>query len=224
MVSPDSIESLKRILKLQEVPENVLQEVQIRTQMFHRSGASGPLPVLGLIDAVRSLGLAPLPEVVSQAEVDWGRFPNDGSIRVEARFNGAWMPGVYLGFVEHGTLAIRLDGDSFIKECRKHIVRLASQINDFEEEPLTAQQKLVLEEEKENPDIQEPEAEAVEDLPGIDWSKINPGDKFYYEHNDDYLDCEFVRLSGDLVTIKVDGRNRAVGRDKLTFAASAVGG
>ena len=72
--------------------------------------------------------------------------------------------------------------------------------------------------------IQEPEAEAVEDLPGIDWSKINPGDKFYYEHNDDYLDCEFVRLSGDLVTIKVDGRNRAVGRDKLTFAASAVGG
>lgn len=224
MVSPENIDALKRILKLEEVPENVLQEVEIRTQMFHKSGASGPLPLIGLIDAVRHLGLAPLPDAPQMEKVAWENYPSNGTVRVEARFNGAWMPGVYLGFVAHGTLAVRLDGDAFIKECRPGIVRLATQVVEYEQEPMTAKQKLVVEQEKDNPDIADVEDEVVQENPGIDWGTIKPGDQFYFEHDNDYLDCEFVRLAGNRVTVKIDGKCRAVGKNKLTFAGSAVGG
>ena len=111
MIHPDDANSLRRILGIDDssIPPDVEAEYSIRANAYHRDGNSGPLRTLALIDLTRYLGLAPPNVAKKTAPVDWRQFPHDGSTRVEAYFFGAWMPGVYLGFVESGTLAVRLD-------------------------------------------------------------------------------------------------------------------
>lgn len=118
-------ETLRRILGLTEVPADVAAEYGVRIEMFHRGGDSGPLKTLGLIDLVRSLGYKRKPVDVVVEKVDWRQYPGNGTVLVEALYSGAWQPGVYLGPIEGGTLAVRLDGDPMVKECRAHMLRLA---------------------------------------------------------------------------------------------------
>jgi hypothetical protein len=128
MIVPQDEEALKRLLGVNEVPDNVKAEYEIRIGMFHRgAGERGPLGGIGLVDMLRSLGLcSPQPHEKENAGVDWRSLPTDGSIRIEAKYFGGWQPGIYLGLVQWGTLAIRLDEDVKVKECRKDRVRLAT--------------------------------------------------------------------------------------------------
>jgi hypothetical protein len=109
----------------QSLPERVEHECAIRTKMYHSAGSSGPLGALALIAMLRALDLGPKPDPDQPARIDWRQYPDDGTVRVEARYFGGWQPGVFLGFIANGTLAIRLDNQEGIAECRYDIVRLA---------------------------------------------------------------------------------------------------
>jgi len=120
--------SLQRMLGV-EAPEEVRAECELRTRMYHADGNSGPLGSVALIEMVRWMGLSPKNVERPVEKVDWRQYPQDGTVRVEARFFGAWMPGRFLGFVEAGTLAVRLEEDATVKECRPDMVRLADGIS-----------------------------------------------------------------------------------------------
>lgn len=125
MIDQFDEETLRRITGLENIPEDLLAEYNIWRKMYHSAGSSGSLGSIGCIGAARSLGYGP--KVVEKVEekVSWRDYPHDGSTRVEAHFFGSWQPGVYLGFVDSGMLAIRLDDDDNVKECLPHVVRLA---------------------------------------------------------------------------------------------------
>lgn len=198
------------------IPDEVRRECAIRTRMFHSSGHSGPMGALGLIDAIRSLGYGPDEPVVMPAKVNWREYPQDGSTKVEAKFFGQWMRGAFLGFVEAGTLAVRLEDDGIVRECRPDMVRLAEVREEPEEGPDARIELLdVVELDEpvevpvEEPDQQaeepieepmdsepaaeesdEPEPPAVEQLavPKVD---PQPGDLVWVEEDDDVKDAIF---------------------------------
>lgn len=190
------------------IPDEVRRECAIRTRMFHSSGHSGPMGALGLIDAIRSLGYGPPEPVVVPVKVNWREYPQDGSTKVEAKFFGQWMRGAFLGFVESGTLAVRLDDDGIVRECRPDMVRLAEVEEEPEEGPDARIELLdVVElddpvevpaeapvERAEEPVVDEPvdehEAPAVEQLavPTVD---PMPGDLVWVEEDDDVKDATF---------------------------------
>jgi hypothetical protein len=109
---------------LGEVPEDVRVECDLWTKWYHSAGAGGALGPLALIAMLRLLGYAPPKVEKTDAVIDWRQVPVPTP--VDAKFGGVWMRGVYLGFVESGTLAVRLDGDDYVHECRKECVRMAT--------------------------------------------------------------------------------------------------
>lgn len=126
-IAPQDEETIKRITGLSEIPDDIRKEYMMRASMYHGDGNTGPLRTAMLIDLVRFLGYSK-PEIKpSVNKVDWRNYPQDGSVRVFARFFGNDMPGVFKGFVESGTLAILLDGDDYIRECRPDMVSIATE-------------------------------------------------------------------------------------------------
>lgn len=126
MVHHENEQSLLRILGGRSVPADVLDEVAMRTRMFHADGNRGPLPTIALVDAVRFCGKTRPVEAVQGGKIDWRSFPQDGSTHVEAKINDAWIHGIFLGFVSGGTLMVRVDGIEFVQECSPVNVRLSS--------------------------------------------------------------------------------------------------
>jgi len=127
LIAPQDEQTLQRFLGCQEIPAAVAAEYEIRKRMFDMDGSAGPLGTVGLIDLVRSLGLGPKAPDPIPTDVNWRDYPQDGSVRVMAGpFFGDMQPGVFLGFVQYGTLAIRTDFDQAVHECRKDMVRLAT--------------------------------------------------------------------------------------------------
>ena len=222
MVTPSDIESLKRILKTEAIPDDILREVSMRTVLFHRDGNSGSLKTLALIEAVRFLGYEPQFEEPKAPVVDWRTIPGDGSFRVEARFNGAWMPGVFLGLVEHGTCAVRLDDDEFVRECRPDMVRIEGQ--EPKAADLVEDRKVRTKKEKK---IEQPaptrkvHTEDKNGDPVIDWAAVVPGDEFYAEVDGDYVESKLVSQDGDEVVVLVGEEEKRVKKVGLVFAKLA---
>jgi hypothetical protein len=132
--------SLQRLLGTSNLPEPLLDEVEICTLMYHRDGGSGPLGSLALIAMLRRMRLGPTEAPRSEVKTDWQSLPQDGSVHVKAHYFGDWLDGVFLGFVEHGTLAIRINGDGVIRECRPDIVRYVEtrELREAIEDPVPA--------------------------------------------------------------------------------------
>lgn len=222
MMLPSDYDSLKRILKVEDVPDDVRREVSLRTILYHRDGNSGPLRTLALIDAIRFLGYEPHTEEPKPTAVDWRTVPDDGTVRVEARFNGTWMAGSYIGIVEHGTVAVKMDHDEFVRECRPDMVRFEGVEAKIEPEP----EKKPTAKRKERK-IEAPVAarkvhkEDRNGDPVIDWAAIIPGDKFYAEVDGDYVEAAFISHSGDEVTVSVGLENKVVKKAGLVFAQLA---
>jgi hypothetical protein len=121
MVIGEDHDTLRRLLG--EKPDAaVMAEYDIWLRMFHRAGGSGGLGLQSLMALVRKLDRAPAKPAEKPADKDWREVP-PGS-RVEALYHGEWHPGVYQGRVENGILAIKLDDDEFVRECRPHMVRV----------------------------------------------------------------------------------------------------
>jgi hypothetical protein len=126
-------ESLQRMLGVEphSFPPAVIAEYELRLQMFHGDGHSGPIGTVAIIDMLRSMKLGPRPRNELPKETDWVRMPKDGSVTVEAYVKSAedgehkWVIGTYLGIVGVGTLAVRLDGASWVHEFTRKDVRIA---------------------------------------------------------------------------------------------------
>lgn len=125
MIHPFDEDALRLATGLNELPKEVCDEYELWINCYHRTGGSGQLGAVGCVALVRLLGIKPPQLKQSQSAIDWREVPDDGSARVEALFFGGWQPGTFLGFVDAGTLAVRLDGEDVVKECRPDIVRLA---------------------------------------------------------------------------------------------------
>lgn len=143
--------TLQKILGKLEIPEAVEQEYAIRAQMYHTEG-TGALGIAMLIDLVRSLGYKPPTIKPPGEETDWRSYPQNGLTKIESMFFGSWMPGVFLGFCENGTLLCRMDHDDYVKEIRKDLVRVVSvltadQVTQVQEKVDVRGQMLELEEE-----------------------------------------------------------------------------
>lgn len=238
MIHPQDEQSLLRMLGTGPFPVPLMEEYEFRLSLFHRDGHSGPLGSIGLIDLVRSMRLGVRPAAKTDVRVNWRDLPQDGTTRVEARFFGAWQPGVFLGFVEAGTLAVRLDEDPIVRECRGDMVRLVG-VREPQaklEEPDARASLLENTGGDEKPveanaagrgdtvspvPAKEAAAEVAEeepdmDAPPRDWATVPAGARVWVEHDGDYRDATFVSQApdGELVV--------AVGEETLTVAAAAV--
>lgn len=222
MIHPEDEQYLLAMLGGALVPEDVRQEYELRVAMFHRAG-TGPLGPIGLVDLLRSLGHKPanMPEEVQN--VEWRDYPQDGSVRVEARFFGSWVPGVFLGFVEAGTLAVRLDDDDMVKECRRDMVRLAPK--DVPPPPERPPRADLLDDTQELPAVKDQVPDEPDDGPDgadyvpIDWSKVDAGAVVWVQPSpeEDILDGEFVSAEEGRIRVKLDGEE-----DTKEFPADAV--
>lgn len=139
MLIPEDEQMLCKILGVSALDADVVDEYQKRRKMYDRAGQSGPLGAVSLIDLLRHINkVAPGESKSAQQVVEWETLPQDGRTRVEARFFGGWVSGTFQGFVEHGTLAIRLDTDDYIRECRRDMVRLVK-VLDEKPEPVKSE-------------------------------------------------------------------------------------
>jgi hypothetical protein len=106
-----------------EISEEVKSEYETRLSMFHSDGNSGPLGSLALIDMVRSLGLGGRSRKVTGVAVNWRDVATNGTVCVIA--DGS--PGKFVGFCDHGLLAVRLDDNEFVQEFRASQVQIGVQ-------------------------------------------------------------------------------------------------
>ncbi len=227
----------------QSLPAKVEAECAIRTKMLHQVGPSGPLGPLALIAILRGLGQGPQPDAPRPDKTDWRQYPDDGTTRVEARFGGGWQPGVFLGFVQNGTLAVRLDNFADLVECRYDIVRLAP-IDmmlgpDGTYRAPEAELPVVMAE-SEPASIQPPEevgdgvaqelpsapVEPSETAPAApldpdepDWATVPAGSEVWIEYQDDYQRGKFLGCdeAGDLRVVLDGVGELTVGRTKVRY-------
>lgn len=228
MIHPEDSQLVQQMTGFDAVPEDVAAECGVRLAMYHRGGGTGPLGTLAVVDVLRSLGYKAEQERDAPAAVDWSAYPGNGSVRVEARFFGTWMPGRFHGFVEHGMLNVRLDNDDVHRECMPCIVRLAatSEAAGGADGRVDGQPDTVS-----SPD--EPAAEAIEIPPaepvgiasvadddpeppddGVDASLVEAlsavptGTKVWVEINDDYKDGVLHEVDGSgMVIVQIDGED-----------------
>jgi hypothetical protein len=221
MIHPQDERSLQRMLGESEIPTELVAEYELRLSLYHRDGNSGPLGTVGMIDLVRSLGLGRKPAVENAKVVSWRDYPNDGSVRVEARFFGEWMPGVYLGFVDSGTIAVRIDGDAFVKECRPDMVRIAKPEPEANDDIPDSRASLLESPKQDEPDVTEPKAERIavpqavaageDEVPDVNWSTVKSGSAVWAEVDGDYVNAEFVEAldlpEGTTLVVRVSGED-----------------
>jgi len=192
IISADE-EALGRMLGVPtaKIPERVLAEYELRLRMFHCNGNSGALGTIGLIDLVRSLGLAPPKAKDVEPATDWSRIPTNGSVRVLAKMNTdsgpEWVSGVYVGRVGLATLAVRLDGDLYVHEKSKKDVRIIRQ------SPV---------------DAKRPDSETASDTkeePGSWWDTIEDETPVMAEDGDDVVEGKFCGFNDGEVFVLVEG-------------------
>lgn len=193
MILIQDLESLQRITGLPEIPPKLEEEYELRLRLYHADGNSGPLGSIGLIDLVRFLGYGRTFAQERVEVIDWRQYPQDGSVRVEAKYFGGWMPGAFRGFVADGLLAIKLDDEQFVKECRRDMVRLAEN-----QGPIEATDNLSV------------PLDAVDESPATNWSVVDEGEQVYVDDDGNTLDGVFVRVGAEgpdglQVLVQIDG-------------------
>jgi len=235
LIHPNDEPVLLAITGQSRVSEEIAAEYEIRIGMYHRAGGSGHLGVIGLIDLVRSVGITPIPIIERPKKVDWRKYPQNGSTRVEARFFGTWQPGAFLGFVEAGTLAVRLDDDVVVKECRSDMVRLAQ--DQSPRRPVVEPERDTVSRSEDKPEyiplekmrsllgskiIDEPsepdDGPEEADQPDVDINSISPGSRLWVALDGDVKGGTLISSDGDMVEVNLDGETKTqlVGADAVT--------
>ena len=225
-------ETLTRILGMDPIPNDILEECDLRTSMFHKSGASGPMGALAMISLVRDLGYKPASQAERSAKTEWRELPQDGSVRIEAGpFFGTMQPGTFLGFVQAGMLAVKLDEDDFVREVRADMVKLAAdqrkpaegsedaavpdaRINLIEKRPLARKAEAV--ELPEEPITFEDPADQE-----FNWAYVDIDSKVWVDFEGDQVDAKFKGVSDDgklEVVLKGKKKSQLVEASLVTFS------
>lgn len=197
------------------IPDDVRVECAKRTRWYHSAGHGGSLGALGLIDMLRFLGYdRPVPEDVPP-KVDWRQLPMDGTCKVEAKLGGTWLVGAYVGQTPEGRLAIRLEGDDWVRECRSDFVRLASDdllsvvVVDQPPEPVSElagpAESVALDDTAELPVQPEPAPEPEPQKVTCDWPE---GQAVLVDFDGDVVDGRFIKLDGENALIQVVGEDK----------------
>lgn len=216
---------LQALLGVDKLPDDVVQEAELRTRMYHGAGAmSGPLGPLAMIELVRFLGYRPKKQPVSNNEaVIWRNLPTDGSVKITAGpYFGSMQEGVYLGMVSEGLLAIKLNTDGFVRECRQSMVKLSEETHeDFVEEatPLAASIKNSLPEEPAAESEEQAYEDKVEELPEFSWLSVSTGAPVWVSQGDDKepLNGSFLEvLENGKLSVKVEGKKKPMEFEKDT--------
>lgn len=148
MIHPEDEEALQRMLRVSELPGDVVEEYEMWLGMFHRGGASGPLGCTGLIAMLRHLGHAPEPAPAAAVTTDWRTVPTDGTARVKVITDTGEQEGAFVGFVMGGVLAIQFDGDPITREHPQIQVSLVGIVPHKPKSELSAAAQAMLDEPK----------------------------------------------------------------------------
>ncbi len=231
MVVPQDEQTLQRLLGVETLPDKVVSEYEIRASLFHRSGSTGPLGPLALVDLVRFLGLRSPKVEAPPVKVDWRALPQNGTVRVEGKFFGDWRPGVFVGLVEHGTLGVRFDDDPVIRECRADMLRLSDAPLPKEGLNIEPVSDTVSQEQPDaraglldGPEIVEADEEPWKSkTPNIDWSAITPGVNVWAWVDGDLADGVYVRPSDEgRIVVRVGEKDLSVLSDSVELVDSLM--
>lgn len=189
MMIPSDEDSLRRMLgvEAESIPAAVIAEYELRLKMFHSDGHSGPIGSVAIIDMLRSMKLGPRPSNEQAQETDWLRLPIDGSVHVEAKVLSSddneykWIPGVFVGRVGVGTLAVRLDGGVYVHEFGRRDVRI------YREKPA------------------EPVVNPIDDP----WLEVAIDDQVVVEDGDDYKEGLFKGIKDGKIMVLLEGKERS---------------
>ena len=129
--------------------------------------------------------------------------------------------GARRGFVEAGTLAVQLDNDANVRECRRDIVRLA---REGTPPPPADAPPMPLDSAREQGEPVSPaEADTVDfeaaDAPPVDWSAVAPGAAVWVEYGDEIVDGVLVSVSGDALLVKFGDEERTCNASLVTQAS-----
>lgn len=202
---------LQAILGVEQLPEDVVQEAELRTKLYHGAGAcSGPLGPLAMIDLVRFLGHRPKKAEPKVEGVIWRNLTTDGSVKVVAGpFFGSMQEGVFLGIMPDGKLAIKINVDGMVRECRQQMVTLASEGHVDYKEPAPPVADL----------IQEPIDTQDEEIPEFAWESVSKDAPVWVSQGDDKdpLTGSFVKVLKDgKLSVKIEGEDKARAFEKET--------
>ena len=229
------------------IPDTLAAEYTLRRRLYHATGSTGPLGAIGLVDLLRSVSIEPRAAQISpeQTPISWRNLDRDGSVRVEVRMRGSWVPGVYLGQVANGTLAIKLEDDDEVREIhpRPDVVRLAlDQNTEPEFVELAKVAKVVFERKAANApipvedesaaaiqaaeaatDVSVPDEYIEEDEPRVgttDWTTVPKGRVVWVSDGDDIKDgvYEGSQDGQPLVTLENEKEVRKFSAELVTLA------
>lgn len=215
---------LQLMLGQTSIPQDLEHEVNIRTRLLHLAGPTGACGPFVLLDALRFCGYAPKKMVDElPVVVDWRQYPQDGRTKVEARRMGVWLTGTFRGFVEHGSLAIKLDDDGSVQEFpakRVKLVELLEELpRDREEKPVPAEAATEHEDAPPEPPPVEDRGEVLE---APDWAKLPGGTPVYAETEGDFADAVFQGVVGEgeslRLLVQVGDKTVELEPDRVTYA------
>jgi hypothetical protein len=142
-------------------------------------------------------------------------------VPVEAHFFGDWQPGVFVGFVEAGMLAVRLDGDPVVRECRPSIVRLANRtvVDDAIPDPDNALTAALKEDTDPATDgsIDDPADEHDDSTGGFPWEQVEAGEVVWTDINGESGEGTFVSVEGETVTVQVGEENIPLSLEEVVY-------
>lgn len=121
MIHPNDAEVLCSLLRVSDVPDDVVAEYEIRRRMYHSGGGSGALGIQQLIGVLRHVGVE-LPENPVPVSVDWRKYIG---APVTALYGDKTVSGEVTGLGEGGMLFLRLVGYEGDVELPRHCVALA---------------------------------------------------------------------------------------------------
>jgi len=187
-----------------------------------------------MIELTRFLGYRPKRAEPKPDAVVWRNLPTDGSVKVTAGpYFGSMQDGVYLGLVSDGLLAIKLNTDGFVRECRAAMVTLAEEVHeDYREERTPVADLLSKSAQDTQVDaapvsnaaeaavaVDEPVDDHVEEMPEFSWDSIAKDSPVWVSRGDDQdtLEGVFLKVLEDgKLSIKIEGEKKPRSFNKET--------
>lgn len=133
--------------------------------------------------------------------------------------------GVYLGIVSDGLLAIKLNTDGFVRECRAAMVTLAEEVHeDYREERTPVADLLSNTAQEAAPEaaavaVEEPVEDQIEVMPEFSWDSIPKDSPVWVSRGDDQdtLEGVFLKVLEDgKLSIKIEGEKKPRSFNKET--------
>lgn len=130
MIHHSDFEVIESLLGTPDIPEDVSLEYELRQQMYHSAGGTGPLRALALVDLLRFLGYGSLRETTPEG-TDWRQ---EIGKPILAMYGDREVSGILNGLGQYGTLLVSLDGYDGEVELPRYCVKLAPQLEFVMEE------------------------------------------------------------------------------------------